>query len=386
MKSTHSDKLERWLGVEATQRLSNQFKDFYAPVRVNGVPGNVFIMPGGGFAGEIAVGNFMSAQDAAALTIKKIKARLDAKAKFNNATKNLIQLIEIGDRRLLSVGAFSTIDSVIAAYTGGKAQQLAFNKTGVASNAIGNVNDLWTRAGQPAAGAAGAAAPGGSVPTATTTGALGYGNLGVVANGGHYLNWVLSSSVIGNSLLLYDRLFSVAKTINSTTAETVTGVPTRYQSGTSGNVDYIGGNFVFPANPTTVLAATAHNWTFNYNNQASAAKTSATQAGVSAGVVGGVDLSVGNWFIPLAAGDVGVKAITSMTCSALVATGTIDFVIGHALAANACPLANLACLDDGLNTANLINIMDNACLSFLELPKPTTTATNYSGIVRTVSE
>jgi len=111
--------------------------------------------------------------------------------------------------------------------------------------------------------------------------------------------------------------------------------------------------------------------------------------GVSACVVGGIDLAAGqgSWFAPLALGDVGIKALTNMQSSAAVATGTMDWVIGHPIAINACPIANMACLDDGLYTAlNLTAIFDNACLSFIELPKPATTATTYSGILRAVSE
>jgi hypothetical protein len=78
---------------------------------------------------------------------------------------------------------------------------------------------------------------------------------------------------------------------------------------------------------------------------------------------------------------------TQMQCNASVATGTIDFVIGHPIAINTCPIVNLLTLDDGLYTSlNLTSIMDNACLSFLELPKPAATATNYTGILRTVGE
>jgi hypothetical protein len=300
----------------------------------------------------------------------------------------LAEVIRGENSAILSVGAFASIDAVIAAFTGGKGQTIQFSKTGVASNAIGNCNDLWTRAGFPAAGGASSAAPGGRVPTASTTGALPFLNLGT-ANTGHYLNWALSSSVAGNSLLLYDRTFDVVKTMASTSTQAVTGVPTRYQSTTAGANDYIGGSFCFPANPTTVLAATAHNWTVcTYLDETNSAGTFPSATGVSACVVGGIDLAAGaGWFMPLAAGDVGVKALTQMQCSASVATGTIDFVIGHPLAVNACAIANIACLDDGLYTSlNLASILDGACLSFIELPKPATTATNYSGILRAVSE
>lgn len=388
MKHTHSDKLERWLGADQVQALSNQFKDFYYPVPLNGVPGKVFVMPGGDFTGEIQAGAYMSKHDGAAVTLRKILNAADRKVKHNKALGTLIDLIKAEGRMPASIGAFASIDAVVAAFTGGKGQVMNFSKTGVASNAIGNANDLWTRVGSPAAGAAASAAPGGVAPTAATTGALGYKNLGT-ANKGHYLNWALSASVINNSLLLYDRIFAVSKTMNSTATEAVTGVPTRYVSTTPGNDDYCGGNFLFPANPTTVLAATAHNWTVvQYTNQAGTTAQSAQSiAGVSACVVGGIDLAPGNWFIPLNAGDNGLTALSQMQCSAAVATGTIDFVMGHIIGVNACPIANLACLDDGLYTSlNTTLIKDNACLSFLELPKPATTATTYSGILRCVSE
>jgi len=111
--------------------------------------------------------------------------------------------------------------------------------------------------------------------------------------------------------------------------------------------------------------------------------------GVSACVVGGIDLAAGqgSWFAPLAAGDVGIKALTNMSGSAAVGTGVIDWVIGHPIAVNVCPIANIACIDDGLYTSmNLTPILDNACLSFIELPKPASTATTYGGLVRAVSE
>lgn len=388
MKHTHSDRLERWLGKEQVEAISGNFRDFYYPVALHGVPGNVHVMPGGDFTGEIKAGQYMDKESGARAVYRKIRRQIESKKRLDTATETLLDLIKAERKEVLSVGAFASIDAVVAAYTGGKGQAIPFQKTGVASNAIGNANDLWTRAGTPAAGGAASAAPGGVAPTSATTGALGFKNLGT-ANTGHYLNWSLSASVINNSLLLYDRIFAVAKTMNSTTTEAVTGVPTRYTNTTPGNIQYAGGNFCFPANPTTVLAATAHNWTVcQYTDDTgTAAQSFQSVAGVSACVVGGVDLAVGNWFLPLATGDVGMTALSQMQCSALVATGTIDFVIGHPIAINACPIANLACLDDGLYTAlNLTTILDNACLSFLELPKPATTATTYSGVVRAVSE
>jgi len=386
MKHTHSDKLEQWLGTDKVAQISKDFGKFYWPVALHGVPGNVHVMPGGDFCGEIKAS--FGKEEGAADVLKKLKRRAEAEFRRHRAFGTLIDMIRAGDSRLASVGAFASIDAVVAAYTGGKGQMAKFSKVGTASNAIGNCEDLWVATGTPTAGAAGAAAPGGTAHTSANTGALGFSNLGT-ANTGHYLNWALNASVINNSLLLYDRLFSVAKTMNSTATEAVTGVPTRYQNGTAGANDYIGGNFCFPMIPTTVLPATAHNWTVcQYTDQASGTANSfPVIAGVSACTVGGMDLVAGKWFMNLAAGDVGVKALTQMQASAAIATGTVTFVIGHPIAVNACPIANIACVDDGLYTAlNLTSVLDNACLAFLELQKPATTATTYSGLLRFVSE
>jgi len=386
-KHTHSDKLERWLGKEKVDALVKDYGSFYAPIKVNGVPGDVHIMPGGDFTGEIKAGQYFTAKDSAANVLRKILNAAKAKANKNNCLHTLADMIKAGRKEVYSIGAFASVDAVIAAYTGGKGQSILYNKAGVASAAIGNANDLWSRTGTPAAGGAGSAAPGGVAPTASTTGALPYANLGT-ANTGHYLNWSMSASIANNSLLLYDRIFAVVKTMNSTGTEAVTGVPTRYQSTVAGNADYAGGNFCFPANPTTVLAATAHNWTVCQYTDAAGTTTVnfATIAGLSACPVGSVDLVAGSWFMQLGSGVAGVKALTQMQCSAAVATGTIDFVIGHPIAYNACPVANISCLDDGFTSLNLTLIKDNACLSFLEMPKPATTATTYSGVLRLVSE
>lgn len=380
-KPTKSEHLERWLGKEKVEQISRNMRDFYWPVALDGVPGFVYGMPGGDFCGKILAGSEVSALERA---ISIVRAYDERKAEHVFGLNNFGA--RYGSRKAHS---FASLSAVITAATGGKQQNMLFSKTGVASNAIGNANDLWTRAGSPVAGAAASAAPGGVVPTSASTGALGYVNPSS-ANTGHLVTGNIYASVVNNALMLYDRLFAVAKTMNSTATEVVTGVPTRYTNTATGTTDYIGGNFVFPANPTTVLAATAHNWSFQYTNQTGATlQTSQVTAGVSGGVVGGIDIVANQpgWFLPLNASDTGVKAITWMLCSALVATGTIDFVIGHPIGIMPCVAANLVCTTDFINTAfNLTNIMDNACLSFIELPKPATTATNYGGVITTVSE
>jgi hypothetical protein len=75
-----------------------------------------------------------------------------------------------------------------------------------------------------------------------------------------------------------------------------------------------------------------------------------------------------------------------MQCSASVATGLINFVIGHPIAWMPCQIAGVMCVADGLNTSfNLARIFDDACLAFLEVIKPATTATTYTGSFLTVA-
>lgn len=85
-------------------------------------------------------------------------------------------------------------------------------------------------------------------------------------------------------------------------------------------------------------------------------------------------------FATMAAGDVGIKAWTQMQCSAAVATGLINFVIGHPLGFLSFPLINSVMPFDWLTNRNQApRIFDDAYLAFLEICKPATTATTYTG-------
>lgn len=372
-KATHSGHIERWLGVEQTESLSRSMKSWYGPpIALAGVPGAVYAVGGGDFIGKIHSGSEISAIDRMDQILKR--ERRNRYSKLGLISNQL--------------GAFGSVSAVVTAITAGKGQFPIFSKTGLVSNAIGNSNSLWARAGQPAAGAVSPAAPTGTSPTSATVGALKWTNP-TNANLGHFLNASVTASVSGSTLLLYDRLFSVAKLINSTATEAVSGTYTRYQNTIATASDYIGGTFCFPAVTTTALAAVAHNWTVcQYTNQANVAANSIPSiAGVPSCGISGIDLPTGSWFMPLSAGDVGLKALTQMQCSALVTTGTIDFVIGHPIAFCPCPVANMVSIIDGLYSAiNLTSIFDNACLAFLEITKPATTATSYSGQFTLVGE
>lgn len=365
---THAQQLERWLGREAVEALSAQMRDWYGPpIAVAGVPGRVFAHRGGDFRGRIAAGAFGNAWCYAEGFLRRLRKA----ARLQMGTAHV---------------GFSSLSDLIAERTAGKGRPYQFQKVGT-TGVVAATNSLWRLGNLPAAGAAAAAAPGGTAPTDATTGAFPFVN----PTGGdtqHFVRADVLASVAGNTLLLYDRIFAVAKTMNSTTTEAVTGVPTRYQNTTAGTVDSAEGNFLFvEGGPGANLSSTAHNWTVcTYTDQGGAASTLPSLTGNSGNIVNRLDHPVGQWFAPLEVGDTGIRTLTQMQCSALLTAGTIDFVIGHPLAFLPCPIANLACITDGINTAfNLTRIFDDACMAFLEVTKPATGATTYTGSFLTVA-
>lgn len=368
-RHTHSDMLERWLGADKVAQLSSAMRDWYGgPIAVQGVPGAVFAAPGGDFIGRIDAGQEVSAVERAVSVIKR-----EARRRFARA-----------GMRSRQHGGFASYSDLIAEASAGKRYDFVFNKVGT-TGVVAATNSLWRVGNQPAAGAAASAAPGGVAPTDATTGAFPYTNP-TNPDTLHFVLGTALATVAPNTLLLYDRIFAVAKTMSSTATEAVTGVPSRYQSTTGGAADSAENNFLF-VECGTALGATAHNWTTCiYTDQAgNTTVTLPSLTGNSSNIINRLDHPTGQWFAPLATGDTGIKALTQMQCSASV-TGAIDFVIGHPIAFLPCLVANFACQADGVNTAfNLVRIFDDACLAFLEITKPATGATTYSGMVTAVA-
>ena len=372
MRHTHSDRLERWLGADKVAQLSaamcNRDAKWYGkPIAVHGVPGLVYATKDGDFIGAIDAGYEVSAIDRAEDIIRR---------------HHRMQRARMARVRRQS-GAIGSLDQALAAYFGGGNRTFSFNKAGT-TGVVGATNTLWFVGSQPAAGSAAAAAPGGTVPTDATTGSWAFDNPSSGTQ--HFVFGNPIASVAANTLLLYDRLFSVTKTMNSSTTEAVTGVPTRYQSTTAGAADSAENNFLM-IECSTVLAATAHNWTVcTYTDQSNnTGATLPSVTGNSGNIVNRLDQPAGTWFCPLASGDTGIRNLTQMQCSAAVATGAIDFTIGHPIAFMPCGIANFVCEKDGLTTSiSLERIFDDACLAFLEICKSATTATTYNGTFTTL--
>lgn len=372
MRHTHSDRLERWLGADKVAQLSaamcnREAKWYGKPIAVHGVPGLVYATKDGDFIGAIDAGYEVSAIDRADDIIRR---------------HHRMQRARMARGRRQS-GSIGSLDQALAAYFGGGNRTFSFNKAGT-TGVVGATNTLWFVGSQPAAGSAAAAAPGGTVPTDATTGSWAFDNPSSGTQ--HFVFGNPIASVAANTLLLYDRLFSVTKTMNSTATEAVSGTPTRYQSATTSAADYAGNNFLM-IECRTALAATAHNWTVcTYTDQdGNTGATLPSVTGNSGNIINRLDQPAGTWFCPLASGDTGIKNLTQMQCSAAVATGAIDFTIGHPIAFMPCGIANFVCEKDGLTTSiSLERIFDDACLAFLEICKSATTATTYTGTFTTL--
>lgn len=348
-RHTHSDQLGRWLGHDVVENISRSMRRWYGPpIALAGVPGKVFATRGGDFVGPIHAGRFVNGLDAAVESFKRYARRYAREA---------------GKRAGMG---FATIDAIRDAITQGKRRDFAFSKT-TGTRVSNACQSLWAVGNVPAAGGAASNAPGGRACDDATTGGFPYVNppSGTL----HYLNAMASASQGSSTILLYDRLFDVNKTMNSSATESVTGIPTRYQNTTLGAEDSAEGSFIF-IECFSALAATAHNWTVclyrdesNNDNQ-----TLPSVTGNSGNIVNRLDMPTLQWFCPLATGDTGVMDLAQMQCSALVATGAIHFVIGHPLAFIPIPLTNVMCLHDGVFTGlDLVRIFNDACLSALDV-------------------
>jgi hypothetical protein len=266
----------------------------------------------------------------------------------------------------LNTGFSGLTDFLDEATKAGKRRIFPFSKSGVRGNSANFSRSLWAAGTLPATGVQGPNAPGGGATDDTTVGAFPFTNP-TSPDTQHFAGGLVRTDRLPTTLLLYDRLFHVNKTMSSTTTEAVTGVPVRYQSQVATDQDYIGGNFLFVEIFGSDLGGTAHNWTVClYTDQDGNSSTLPSVAGDGSGAQDdSLDIGPNLWFAPLESGDRGVKALTQMQCSASV-TGTVVFAIGHPIAFMPCPVTDVVCKMDGINSSfNLVRIFDDACLALL---------------------
>lgn len=368
MASIHSDRLTRWLGHEQVERLAALTRDWYGPpIAVANVPGRVYAARGGDFVGALDGGYFACLAD---FTEQRMN-RIWREFKRRQAGK-------------LNAGFTSLSDLISEATAGGKSQLLSFVIAGAAGVAARS-NSTWGVGSWPPIGAAGGTTGTGAACTRTTQGALQQQNAGS-GDQLHITTITLQASVAGQILLLYDRLWHMTHTMTVDPRSCdAANPPTRYQTATTAP-----GNF-FTGHVTTVLPAATPTITIDYVAQDGNNVTSPAFSTIaSAAAVNTIPLTAPNWFVPLATTDTGLRSLqnsaNAINLSAAMASGVVTWAIGHPLAF--CPVgaANTPIIVDGINSAfNLQRIYDDACLTFLELCKSATTATNWWGGIEMVS-
>lgn len=362
IRPAHAQRVETWLGREKIAHLQACMKGWYGrPICLLDVPGSLWITADGDFVGYVNGGGFGSVYDWVEDRFRRL-------------------WVAAGRPRYgFAPAGFASISDALSRASQGYSQRRQFTKVGP-TGVVSVTSSLWRVGPQPIAGGAPGAAPDGTAFASSTTGALAFANPASGTN--HLVGADVSANIINNSLLVYDLLFGVVKTMASTATQSVTGVPTRYQSSTATNADYAGDSFLFIQVGGTALAATAHNWTVcQYRNQAGTdAQSLPSLTGNSAAIVDRLDHPAAQWFAPLASGDVGVMDLHQMQCSASVATGVIWFMIGHPLGFMSFPVINSVLPADWLtNRDQAPRVFDSACIAFLEPLKPATNATTYTG-------
>ena len=279
-------------------------------------------------------------------------------------------------------GGFSSLSDLISeATTGGKLQPLVFTQQGTL--AVANAYEShWTLQGTPGAGVVpGATAAGGSVPTRTTQGALGQANPGGTDTL-HIASFTAMNNVTPGTMILYDRLWHASVTMSSGAGQSIptSSPPTRYTGAAAA------GNIIWLEVGTSALGATAHSWTVAYvDDQGNVAENASSITGITSCQATRLD-HAGGWFVPLNSGDLGVRSIATFTWGATITGGPAYIVIARPLAICPMPVAGLANVMDGINSAfNLVQVQTDACLNFMTLRGAGSSATAYGGQINLVS-
>lgn len=264
-------------------------------------------------------------------------------------------------------------DQLINALSSGKSSRYDWNKiTGAAAYAAGRWYEMMSLNGSPV----GTTFPGTALAWQGCDEATGDGvnAFGIPHSGNqspdvkHALNmaaWSTAATGVPSTLMLVDvQGYYPGINMNVNTVQNFLGTPTlRYPNG-------VGVRAFLTARAT--LGATAHNIAYNYDNQAGVARANPfTVASTASAIVphivhSGVAANNYGPFLPLAAGDTGIRDFNSIQLSAASGAGTAALVLVKPLATLTLGVASLMTEKDLLNQIpSLPQIKDGACLGFL---------------------
>lgn len=251
---------------------------------------------------------------------------------------------------------FASYDAILDAISvAGKGQDREFNKASITTVA-NSPWSLWTATGEPGAGTFGGTPLAARAVTSATTGALSFTNP-VGPDTLHLLAMEALSSIAAGTLKLVDRLLDYPGiSCTSTSLQTMDNTVTlpRYTTGA--------GVMMF-AEVTTALGATPQTLTINYLDQGGAAGV-ATLAPVVSSVANRIPQT--GFFIPLAAGDSGVRSITSVQFGGSMGAGVLNMTLCRPFPTVPMREASMMVERDLVHhTPRLQQIVDGAALSFL---------------------
>jgi hypothetical protein len=265
--------------------------------------------------------------------------------------------------------AITSLDNLVAGYQ----PPVYFEKVGGTMEAAGVLHSLLYTAGIPGAAVAPTSAIDGDALT-SYAGQIPYANPG--AGNGYLARLSCVGSNVG-TMIIADRLWHNATISPSTTgAQTINSVtlPARDANGSTNGQGILIGIEVSTA---TTNASAVTNTTMNYTNSAGTASRTGTIPSFPATALSGT-------FVPfsLAAGDIGVRSIQSLTLGTSYAPSgspVIHLVAYRVLAKVAVPFANAGAALDTF-ALGMPRMFDNS-VPFLLWQPNATTATNFRGLV-----
>jgi hypothetical protein len=264
--------------------------------------------------------------------------------------------------------AITTLDGALA----GMLPAYPFLKIGGTMEAAGVMHSLAYATGLPGA----MAAPSSGLAGAAITSRAGLYSVPAPAGANlSYLAALSAAASVAGQLIIVDRLWDNSGfTVTTTTAQTVTSAtwPARDRDGATDGVGVMLGIEVSTA---TTNAGAITNMTASYTDSGGTAGNTATVASFPITAAAGT-------FVPfqLAAGDVGVRAVASLTLGTSLVTGTVHLVAYRELARISMPVANVGANFDAIATG-FARLYDNTTLSLLWLPTATTATTVSGNIV-----
>lgn len=252
--------------------------------------------------------------------------------------------------------AIDSYDAILAAIAAGKSQEIQFSKT-LTTLGTAQAASTWTLGETPPAGGAGTSLVMRACNN-TTTGALSFANPASDDDNLYLVSWNAWGSIASlGTLILYDRIADVSGiNLATTTPNDITSVTLpRYATGA--------GVQMFLTVTTTITGAPVFTVEYTDQDGNAAATTSAVTCAANAATRLAYS---GQVWLPLAAGDTGVRAVDNLTCSVAGGAGVATLVLARPIAR--LPLINLGTVierDLVTQIPKLPILQDDHCLNFL---------------------